>query len=270
MKRILFFVVALNLAFVLFSNAQTKVTGRVVDGSGHGVEYATVYVDSVFCLSNVHGYFELSLPNAASGDMIVSHISFKTKVVPHGIYAQGFVNVSLEERAYNLNDVDIVGKQTKAETILGRGMNLPGDVAFGKDQRGTFETGPKFTAKRNYAVTSFNLKVEECTYQRCVVRLIVYEVRDNVFEPIQAKPLYVELTPACQDTPFRVRAQSPITLKKGFTYYVGVSVVSVSNSGTLHFPAHMRSAYVRNLVKGTFKKLPATLGMVIEGYRISK
>ncbi|WP_019187092.1 carboxypeptidase-like regulatory domain-containing protein [Prevotella conceptionensis] len=268
MKRFLFLFIILNLAFVLPSNGQTKVTGRVVDASGHGIEYATISVDSLFCISDADGHFNLQLPRSVTADINVSHISFKTKLVPRSVFQQGYVNVMLEERAYNLGSVDIVAKQTKLETIVGRGMKLPGDAAFGKEQQGKVEMGPLFSVKRDYVVASFDMKVEECTYQQCVVRLIVYEVHGAKFEPIQSKPLYLALTPANQNTHIKIKTQGDITLKKGSTYYVGVSVVSGSNAGTLHFPAHLRSSYVRNLVKGTFKKLPATLGMVVKGYRI--
>ena len=268
MKRFLFLFIVLNLAFVLPSNGQTKVSGRVVDASGHGIEYATISVDSLFCISDADGHFNLQLPRSVTADKNVSHISFKTKLVPRSVFQQGYVNVMLEERAYNLGSVDIVAKQTKLETIVGRGMKLPGDAAFGKEQQGKVEMGPLFSVKRDYVAVSFDMKVEECTYQQCVVRLIVYEVRGEKFEPVQSKPLYLALTPANQNTHIKIKTQGDITLKKGSTYYVGVSVVSGSNAGTLHFPAHLRSSYVRNLVKGTFKKLPATFGMVIKGYRI--
>ena len=268
MKRFTFLFVMLNIAFVVSSNCQTKVTGWVLDSNGHGIEYATICVDSVFCISDADGHFNLQLPQNASADMSVSHISFKTKLIPRSTFQQGEVSITLEERAYNLGSVDIVAKQAKLEKILGRGMKLPGDVAFGKEQQGNIEFGPVFTANNDYVVMSLDLKVEECTYQQCVIRLIVYEVRGTTFEPVQPKPLYVALTPANENTHIKVKTQGNISLKKGGNYYVGVSVVSGSNAGTLHFPAYLRSAYARNLIKGAYKKLPATLGIAIEGFRI--
>lgn len=89
MKRFTFLFVMLNIAFVVSSNCQTKVTGWVLDSNGHGIEYATICVDSVFCISDADGHFNLQLPQNASADMSVSHISFKTKLIPRSTFQQG-------------------------------------------------------------------------------------------------------------------------------------------------------------------------------------
>ena len=118
-------------------------------------------------------------------------------------------------------------------------------------------------------MANFQFKVGKCTYTRCVVRVIVYELVGSAFVPVQAKPIYFTLTPANQNTDVKVKATEKIYLKKGLTYYVGLSLVSGGN-GILHFPAHMRFSYVRNLIKNSWKKMPATLGVAIEGYRLEK
>lgn len=269
MKKFLFLLVAFNLAWILSSNAQSNVRGRVVDAAGNGIEYVTVCVDSVFCISDIDGNFDIKLPDNATGDMKVSHISFKTKVVPRSLYQQGDVRIEMEDLAYSLGGVAVVAKKLTLEPILGKGMKLPGDATFGKEQLGDLEVGPAFTSKKDYAVANFQFKVGKCTYTRCVVRVIVYELVGSAFVPVQAKPIYFTLTPANQNTDVKVKATEKIYLKKGLTYYVGLSLVSGGN-GSLHFPAHMRFSYVRNLIKNSWKKMPATLGVAIEGYRLEK
>ena len=270
MKSYFLLLYTIFVAIATNVNAQTKVRGTVTDTRSHGIEYATICVDSAYAISDKDGHFELVLPNGSRADMVVSHISYKPKSVLHDVYKLGNVEIILNDKAYDLEAVDIVRAKTKLKNILGKGMKLPGDAAFGKAQKGNVEMGPLFTPKSDYAAVRFDMKVEECTYSQCVVRLIIYKVSDTVFEPIMAKPLYMELTTANKNSDISIHTTSPIALRKGETYYIGVSVVAGSANGTLHFPAHLRSSYVRDIIKGTHKKIPATLGVSVMGYKMKE
>jgi hypothetical protein len=144
---------------------------------------------------------------------------------------------------------------------------LPGDVAFGNTPSGKYEIGPKFTADHNFTIDSFNLKIEECTYEHCTLRLVVYKLTGELFEPILSKPIYFNLSPTNNNSKIRISAASPIALHKGTDYFIGLTIVSGSN-GTIHFPATLRSGFVRNLIKGRTKKIPATVGISVMGHRL--
>lgn len=67
-----------------------------------------------------------------------------------------------------------------------------------------------------------------------------------------------------KNSEIKIETTSSIALHKGKDYYIGLTIVSGSK-GTIHFPAYLRSGFVRNLIQGTMKKLPATVGIGVIG-----
>lgn len=90
---------------------------------------------------------------------------------------------------------------------------------------------------------------------------------EGQFEPVSSKPIYINLSPVNKNSDVKVMADSPITLHKENEYFVGLSIVSGSQ-GTIHFPAALRKGIARNVVKGTMKNLPATVGIAVTGRRL--
>lgn len=246
------------------ANAQTKIKGIVKNQNNIGVEYVTVCVDSIYTLTDRNGQFTLELPIGIKGDMICTHIGYKKKVIPYSIYKGGTADISLEDKVYELGEALVVSRKTKPTVILRKGMKLPGDVAFGNAPSGKYEIGTKFSVHDNFIIDSFNLKIEECTYEHCTLRLVVYEFSKRQFSPIISKPIYFNLSPLNKNSEINIKTTSSIALHKGKDYFVGLTIVS-GLEGTIHFPATLRSGFVRNLIKGTMKKLPVTVGIGIIG-----
>lgn len=246
------------------ANAQTTINGVVKNQDNIGVEYVTVCVDSIYTLTDRNGHFTLELPNDIKGDMTCTHIGYKKKVIPYSIYKSGDVDISLEDKVYVLDEALVVNRKTKPAVILRKGMKLPGDVAFGNAPSGKYEIGPKFTVHDDFIIDNFNLKIEECTYKQCTLRLVVYVFVRGQFLPIMSKPLYFNLSPSNNNSEINIKTNSSIALHKGKDYFVGLTIVSGSK-GTIHFPATLRSGFIRNLVKGTEKRLPATVRIGIIG-----
>lgn len=246
------------------ANGQTKLKGVVKDKNNIGVEYVTVCVDSIFTLTDRYGQFSLELPIGIKGDMTCTHIGYKKKVTPYSVYKGGIVDISLEDEVYKLGEALVVARKTKPTAILRKGMKLPGDVAFGNAPSGKYEIGPKFTVHDNFIIDSFNLKIKKCTYEHCTLRLVVYEFSKRQFSPIISKPIYFNLSSLNKNSEIKIETTSSIALHKGKDYYIGLTIVSGSK-GTIHFPAYLRSGFVRNLIQGTMKKLPATVGIGIIG-----
>ena len=69
-----------------------------------------------------------------------------------------------------------------------------------------------------------------------------------------------------KNSEINIETTSSIVLHKGKDYYIGLTIVSGSK-GTIHFPAYLRSGFVRNLIDGTMKKLPVTVGIGVIGRR---
>ena len=246
------------------ANAQIKIKGIVRNQNNIGVEYVTVCVDSIYTLTDRNGQFTLELPIDIKGDMTCTHIGYKKKVIPYSIYKGGAVVISLEDKIYELDEALVVNRKTRPTVILRKGMKLPGDVAFGNAPSGKYEIGTKFTVHDNFIIDNFNLKIEECTYKHCTLRLVVYEFVKGQFFPIISNPIYFNLSPLNKNSKINIKTTSSIALHKGKDYFVGLTIVSGSK-GTIHFPATLRSGFVRNLIKGTAKKLPATVRIGIIG-----
>ena len=264
-KRICF--IMLILCWVVTASAQVKVRGKVSNSYGQGIEYVSIRVDSLYAVSDAEGNFELEVPKGHTDQMVVHHISYRTKQIPFESYKTGQLDIQLEEDVYELSDVVISNKKLKEKAVSHKGVKMPGDVSFRNTKYATYDIGPIIKNKRDYLIKSFNFKVEECTYTRCVLRIIVYEVKGKQFVPVQHKPIYLNFSDKQQFTEQTVDVKEEIILKKGHTYYIGVAVVDSNGKGIINFPAYLRSGYARNLNTKKTKKLPATLGISMKGLR---
>lgn len=248
--------------------AQTKITGQVVNEQGKGVEYASIQIDSLYAVSDLQGHFTIDVSKGERKNMVVSHLSYLSVVVPFQEYQQGYVKVTMKEKANDLAAVTVQGKKLKPMKISHKGIKTPGGVSFKNIQNTTYEVGPIVSNKKDYLVKSFDFKLSKCTYDYCVVRIIVYEIKGSSLVPIQSKPVYLKFSNKQQKEEYVVKPTENILLKKGHDYYVGVAVVSSNGTGEINFPAYLRKGYVRNLVSGKMKKLPATLGISMTGVEV--
>lgn len=265
MKR--FCLLLLLVAAISELKAQVKINGLVQNEEHIGIEYATICVDSIFTLTDKEGHFTLEIPSNIKSPMTCSHISYKKKMIPYSQYRDGNVRLVMEDRVYDIAETSVAARRGKTVAILRKGMKLPGDVAFGNAPSGKMEIGPKFKAADNFIIDYFNLHIEECTYEQCTLRLIVYKMVGCQFEPVSSRPIYIHLSSANKNSEVKIMTNSQITLQNGNEYFVGLSIVSGSQ-GTIHFPAVLRKGIARNVVQGTMKNLPATVGIAVTGRRL--
>lgn len=248
--------------------SQNRVTGQVVNEHGDGVEYASIKIDTLYAVSDLQGHFSIDVPKGERKNMVVSHLSYQSVVVPFLTYQKNLVKVTMKEKENDLAAVTVQGKKLKPMKISHKGIKTPGGVSFRNVKNTTYEVGPIVANKKDYLVKSFEFKLSKCTYNYCVIRIIVYEIKDGSLKPIQAKPVYLKFTDKQQKEAYSVKPTENILLKKGHDYYVGVAVVSSNGTGEINFPAYLRKGYVRNLVSGRMKKLPATLGISLTGVEV--
>lgn len=248
--------------------AQTRVTGQVVNEQGECVEYASVQLDSLYTVSDSQGHFSIDASKGERKDMIISHLSYQSVEIPFQNYQKGDVKVVMKEKANDLTAITIQGRKLKPAKISHKGIRTPGGVSFRNIQSTTYEVGPIVSNKKDYLVKSFDFKLSKCSYSNCVVRIIVYEIKGGSLEPIQTKPAYLKFSDKQQKEEYAVKPSENIFLKKNHDYYVGVAVVSSNGVGEINFPAYLRKGYVRNLISGKMKKLPATLGISLTGVEV--
>ena len=261
------FLLLVSLILPVLIYAQETIKGRIKAANGNPVEYATVSVDSIFTLSDAKGNFSLALPKGHTDDMHISHISFKPKSIPRSKYVSGNIDVTLEEAVNELADVTITNsKKNKMKSLSGLGMRFPGgDACFRNYHDGIKELGPIVKADKNFSVESIALKVLINTYTKCVLRVILYEIKGKKLTPIQAKPLYADAKQRDGKYSLSFTPQQHICLKKGHRYYAGLTIVDASDKGELHIPAHLHSGLGHNTLTEKTKKLPVSIGMKLLG-----
>jgi hypothetical protein len=263
--RISSLVLVLYLLVNITVSAQVTVKGKITDQNGRGIEYVSITVDSLLAISDAEGNYEISVPNGHVSNMIFHHIAYRPYQLPYDVYKLGTQNVQLEENAYELSNVIVSNKALKEKSISHKGLKTPGDVSFKNIRNSIYEIGPVIDNNKDYMIKDLNFKVEECTYTSCTVRIIIYEINDKKFVPVQHRPIYIKFSDKSQFKEHTIGVNEEIILKKNHTYYIGVAVVSTNGKGIINFPAYLRSGYVRNLSSGKIKKFPATLGISMRG-----
>ena len=265
MKSIVFLLFCLMLSVSIC--AQETINGRIKATNGNPVEYATVSVDSIFTLSDVKGNFSLALPKGHTGNLHISHISFKPMSIPRNKYASGDIDITLEDAVNELADITVTNsKKNKMKSVSGKGMRFPGgDACFRNKHNGTKEIGPIVKAGKDFSIESITLKILRNTYTKCVLRVILYEIKGKKLTPIQTKPLYAEAKLSNDKYSLSFIPQHHISLKKGHRYFAGLAIVDASERGELHIPVHFHSGLGHNTLTGNTRKIPVSIGMKIQG-----
>ncbi len=87
------------------------------------VEFASVYVDSIYAVSDKEGNFSLVVPDGMKQELVISHISYQTSKIPYDVYSKKTsLQLMLKEKTCDLSDVTVVSGK-KQESILGKGSS---------------------------------------------------------------------------------------------------------------------------------------------------
>ena len=268
MKQIHYIPLALVVLLVSSSaSAQTTIKGHVVDERGKSVEYVSIGFeeDSIGVISDVHGYFEIAIPEKRNDSLAFTHVSFQTTMVPYDIYGKkSELTVMMLDKVVELNEV-VVGKKNRPRTLSGKSWVNVGVVAFIGDNNEYSEWGPVFKNRNDYLLTDILLNMEECTFEQCTLSFNIYEIHGNQFVNILNKPIYQIVSPADNDRLIDISPLEDIILKGKQQYCICVSPVNTKGKGAIFFPATFRSSFARNSVKGKRRKMPICPAIVVKG-----
>lgn len=265
MKRFIFTLLVCGLTSLACVAANKTIKGHIVDEAGKGVEFASIYVDSIYAVSDKDGNFSLVVPNDTKQEMVISHISYQPCKIPYGVYGKNDkINITLLENVCDLSDVTIASGK-KLKSIVGKGVRAPGDVSFRNIQNTQYEVGPEFSVSKDWHVENVKLRVQKCTFAYCTVRVVIYEIKGTQFVPIQHRPIYLQLSKTSEKKDFSVLVEEPLKLESNHKYYIGVAVMASSGTGEIHFPAYFKKGCARNLCTDKKKNLPVTLGVSLDG-----
>lgn len=178
---------------VVTATGQNTLSGQVKNSRGVGVEYVSIGIegDSIGTISDINGFYSLTIPKGKKGFLKFSHVSYLPYSIPVQNINSKKMDVVLNENVKSLADVTVTyGKKTKK--ISSKGIKGPGTVKFsGTGCR--FETGPVVKTATDYAITRILLPIENTTYSECTLSLNVYEIINGKFISILSKPIYTVL-----------------------------------------------------------------------------
>ncbi len=143
---------------VLFTHAQTAITGKVTDNKGIPITGANIYLDGTYdgSSSNEHGDFSFSTTQNGQQTLIISFLSFETYTLSKDVTEMSNLKVSLKEdvnslgsvilnagtfsagdnsKASVLNPLDIVTTAGAAGDYIGAFQTLPGTSNVAEDGR---------------------------------------------------------------------------------------------------------------------------------------
>ena len=250
--------------------AQTKVTGHVVNERGETIEYVSIGIegDSVGVISDAQGHFTLTIPAGRRDELTFTHVSYQTATIPYATYADGHeLTVTLRDKVIELAEV-VVGKKNKPHTLSGKSWIRTSTAGFEGDCKGEIEWGPVFKNRKDYLLTDIMVSIVKCEYEECLLSFNCYEVGDKDFINVLNKPIYQRVTPADNGKLLSVSPEEPVVLKGKKKYCVTVSVVDIKGKGKLSFPANFKSSYARHKVKGKMKKIPGCPMIIVKGYEV--
>ena len=255
--------------------AQTKVTGHVVNERGEGVEYVSIGIEeddgedqssSVGVISDAQGHFTLTIPAGRRDELTFTHVSYQTATIPYSTYGDGHeLTVTLRDKVVELAEV-MVGKKSKPHTLSGKSWIRTSTAGFEGDCKGEIEWGPVFKNRKDYLLTDIMVSIDKCEYEECLLSFNCYEVRDKKLYSVLNKPIYKRVTPADNGKNIYVSPTESIVLKGKKKYCVTICVVDMKGNGSLSFPANFKSSYARHKVKGKMRKIPGCPMIIVKGY----
>ena len=228
--------VAFLLALVtMVGQAQTKVTGHVINERGENVEYVSIGIeeDSVGVISDSQGHFTLTIPAGRNDELTFTHVSYQTAIIPYATYTDGNeLTVTLRDKVIELAEV-VVGKKSKPHTLSGKSWIRTSTAGFEGDCKGDLEWGPIFKNRKDYLLTDIMVSIDKCEYEECLLSFNCYEVRDKQFINVLNMPIYQRVTPADNGKQLCVSPAESVILKGKKKYCVTISVVDIKGKGRL-------------------------------------
>ena len=263
-------IIALFALVAMTGQAQTKVTGHVINERGETVEYVSIGIeeDSVGVISDAQGHFTLTIPAGRRDELTFTHVSYQTATIPYATYADGHeLTVTLRDKVIELAEV-VVGKKNKPHTLSGKSWIRTSTAGFEGDCKGEIEWGPIFKNRKDYLLTDIMVSIDKCEYEECLLSFNCYEVQDKQFINVLNKPIYQRVTPADNGKQLSVSPAESVVLKGKKKYCVTISVVDIKGKGRLAFPANFKSSYARHKVKGRMRKIPGCPMIIVKGYEV--
>lgn len=252
-----------------------KISGKIVDELGVGVEYVNVGVIGRpgGVVSDSQGNFSIMLPDSldANDELSFSHLSYvsqhiKIHDIRHTAGAKQPISVVLESQNYRIEEIVVSGGKIKESTLLHKGFPIPGSVS---PKASGCEIGSVIETDDCIRVSKIEFKTRRCSYENIRLRINIYRVEPDTFVNILHIPIYCDIPKSSKSMAFSIAPEEPLLLYKG-RYFVSLEFVDMDGEGRISFPAFLRQSYIRTSSLAAFEELESNIGLSVKGYKISE
>lgn len=249
-----------------------SIRGRVIDGNGKGVVYATVGVPGTEygTLSGKDGGFCIELPMEGCDTLRACHVSYSEKNVVVGNEVPDTLCITMSPRP--LDEVVVYdGKRRKAR-LSRRGTRIPGGLTSWSSNRIGCEIGSNVSVKRPFDVREISFTVISNDIDNIKVSVNIYPIGidGSVSQNLMHKPLYADIPVNMEQKMYTITPDENITLGRG-EYFVSVRLVDCNaGKGSIHFPLYLKKSYIRSGIMDELEEIPINMGLVIEGEEYRK
>lgn len=272
MKNYCFLLGFIFCCMMISAQPKIHVKGRVVNESGKEIEYVSLGVlnDSVGTVTDRHGRFSLDIPQWKHADITLTHIAYKTSIVPYSQYCSRHDSliIHMKEDDHALTEFQVTGKKGENWHEAGTGIKVPrGLMGFAGARNKGKEWGMVVkTHKRTCAIKQVSVPVMTCGYAKCILRMNVYDITEKgTFSNILQKSVYLDIHKTGKKFTEVIKPEENIILEPQKKYYVSLEFIDSDGDGYLYFPVYMKKSFIRNQSLGKFKSIPANIGMRIDG-----
>lgn len=272
MKNMCFLFLFILCYAMVCGQPKIHVKGKIVSESGKEIEYVSLGIlnDSVGTVTDSHGRFSIDIPRWKHADITLTHIAYKTSIVPYSKYSNRHDSliIHMKEDNHALTEFQVTGKKGMSCKISSPGMKFSlAQIGFAGVQNKGKEVGTVInTHRKTYSIKQISFPVTVCNYTKCILRMNVYDITEKeTFHQILQKPVYLDIRKTHKKFTEIIKPEEEIILEPKKKYYVSLEFIDSDGDGCLYFAVHMKKSYLRYQSLGKFKSIPANIGMIIEG-----
>lgn len=272
MKKNCFLLYFILCSIMVCGQSKIHVKGKIVDENGKEIEYVSLGVlnDSVGTVTDRHGRFSIDIPKWKHAAITLTHIAYKTSVVPYEQYCnrKDSLIIHMKEDEHAIQEFQVTGTKGKTCQIKSSGIKIPGALmGFAGIKNKGKEVGSVIsTKKKTYLIKQVSFPVRVCSYSKCILRMNVYDITEKgKFNNILQKPVYIDILKTNDKFTEIIKPEENIVLEPEKKYYVSLEFIDSESDGYLYFPVYFSKSILRYQSQGKFKSIPANIGMKIEG-----
>ena len=245
----------------LFAQAQTLISGVVMDTLNNAVEFVNIGFKEkgIGTVCDADGRFSLMVPDSLKEEFITfSHINYKTRHLQIDDIRKTN-SIVLENKQIELSDVIVLPQNTSTKWIRKGFRVINGSCYF--ENLGA-EAGIVLKLNKKTLLREVKFTVKNCSYDSVLIRVNIYKLKD--IEPIYLhSPLHKMVYKNKKTSNHNLVINEQLVLNQE-KVLVGIECVQVFGEGDIHFPAFIGAGYAREISLDQLEKTPFNPGVAVK------